>query len=493
MASRNATTGRAIRSVSVTAMPRARRPRVLLPALVAALVSPLLAASPAVATPVAGSAGIGDGYFPLDGNGGIDVTSYAVHDRYRFATGSLSGTTTIALTATRDLARFDLDLLLGVSSVTVDGQRAAFSRPVRHELRITPAHPIAAGRDVVVKVRYAGHPGRFRYAGEGNWLADAHEVVTMNQPHMAPWWFPSNDHPSDKALMDVSITVPRGQQVISNGRRVSRHVHGRLATTRWRAAEPMATYLAFFAAGHYTVRSGVDQGLPWLAAVNDRVPSTQRTGLLRLLGRAPDVVRQLASDLGPYPFGTTGGLVTALPVGFALENQTRPTYPTFSPGNESLIVHELAHQWFGDSVALQRWRGIWLNEGAATFMELRWAETHGGKTARTWLRERYDANPAGSSFWDRRTGDPGPDHIFDDGLVYVRGAMTFQALRNRVGEHDFWRILRLWLSSRAGGTGTTRQFVDLAERVSGQRLGSFFDAWLFTAARPADTAANGLG
>jgi aminopeptidase N len=469
-----------------------RRAGVLLP-LVAALLSPLVVLAPADAAPVDGSTGIGDGYFPLDGNGGIDVASYSVHDRYRFGTGRLTGVTTIALTATEDLARFDLDLLLGVRRVTVAGQRATFGKPDQHELQITPATPIASGSDVVVKVWYAGHPGRFSYAGENNWLADTHEVVAMNQPHMAPWWFPSNDHPSDKALMDVAITVPRHQDVISNGRRVSRHVHGHLATTRWRAAEPMATYLAFFAAGHYAIRKGVAHGLPWLAAVNKRVGRQQRTGLLQLLAKAPDVVRRLATDLGPYPFSTTGGLVTALPVGFALENQTRPTYPAFSPGNESLIVHELAHQWFGDSVALQRWRGIWLNEGAATFMELRWAETHGGKAASTWLRERYDANPAGASFWNRQTGDPGPGHIFDGGLIYVRGAMTFQALRNRVGEHDFWRIVRRWLSTRAGGTGTTQEFVHLAERVSGEDLHTFFRAWLFTGAKPDDTPANGLG
>ena len=455
-----------------------------------AVTASLCWAAPAGA--VAGSDGIGDDYYPLDGNGGIDVASYAVHDRYRFAQAKLSGHTTLHVHATEDLDSFDLDLLLDARSVSVDGVPATFGKPNRHELAITPTTPIPSGTDFVVKVSYAGHPGRFSYAGESNWLADRHEVVAMNQPHMAPWWFPSNDHPSDKAQMDIAITVPRAQQVISNGFRVSRHVHGDLATTRWRADEPMCTYLAFFAAGRYAVRHGVTGGLPWLTAVNRRIGQPQRKRLLHLLGRAPDVVHRLARDLGPYPFSTTGGLVTDLPVGFALETQTRPTYPRFSPTGISLMVHELSHQWFGDSVALHRWRDIWLNEGAATFVEKRWAETHGGPTAANWLRQTYEAIGGGSGFWDLTIGDPGADRLFAS-AVYVRGGMTFQALRNRLGEHDFWRVVRRWLAGHAGGTGTTAQFQALAEHVSGEDLAGFFDAWLFTAAKPADTAANGLG
>jgi aminopeptidase N len=254
----------------------------------------------------------------------------------------------------------------------------------------------------------------------------------------------------------------------------------------------MATYLAFFAVGKYAVRQGSWHGLPWLVAVNKRIGQPQRTGLVDLLSRTPHVVSRLSRDLGPYPFSTTGGLVTALPVNFALENQTRPTYPAMSPSSVWLLVHELAHQWFGDSVAVDKWQEIWLNEGAATFMEKRWAETHGGVTAAEWLRHRYDGNPAGSSFWDLPIGDPGAAHIFDN-RVYERGGMAMQALRDRLGGRTFWRVIRRWLADNAGGNGGTAGFEALAERLSGADLSGFFDAWLYTPAKPEDTVANGLG
>nr|WP_246299382.1 M1 family aminopeptidase [Nocardioides panaciterrulae] len=207
--------------------------------------------------------------------------------------------------------------------------------------------------------------------------------------------------------------------------------------------------------------------------------------------QSPRVVHWLAQRLGPYPFSTTGGLTTSLAPGFALENQTRPTYPVLAAGAIGTVVHELAHQWFGDDVSIAAWRDVWLNEGAATFMQVHWTETHGGEPARRWLERWYDANPAGASFWDLDIADPGPAHLFDRS-VYERGAMTLEALRQRIGEDAFWTLLRTWLQQHAAGTGSTGQFQALAERVSGADLSGFFDAWLRATERPARTAANGL-
>lgn len=456
--------------------------------LTAVLVTP----APAQAQPMPGSDGIGDSYFPLDGNGGIDVVRYRIQNRYRFPTKQLNGRTVLTVEATEHLSSFNLDFLLPVRRVKVDGVDVSHDKPNRHEVEIVPKHPIPAGDTFTLAVSYAGRPGAIGYLGEKNWLANRHEVVTMNQPHMAPWWFPSNDHPSDKALMDISITVPRGKQVFANGERVSIERAGGLATHRWRADEPMSTYLAVFAAGDFQVDSGVRDGLPWRAIVSKQMSLDARQDNLALMRQTPRVVAGLEQDLGAYPFNQVGGLVTGLDVHFALENQTLPTYPVTGRDYTWLVVHELAHQWFGDSVGLRRWKDIWLNEGAATFMEIRWEETHGGQSGTAWLRSAYEGRSTESSFWNLAIGDPGADQIFA-GPVYTRGAMTFQALRNLIGERDFWALLQRWVSENRYGLGTRGAFEDMAEDVSGEALDQFFRVWLDVRRKPADIAANGLG
>ncbi len=467
--------------------------RRLLTVLVLVLAGALAApATPALAAPAPGPAGIGDPYWPVDGNGGIDVLHYGVHTSYVFDTGRLSGRTVVTLRARRDLSRFNLDLLLGVRAVRVDGVRAAWTKPRRHELQITPRRPLVAGRTYRVVVEYGGRPGPIEYAGERNWLADAHEVVTVNQPHMAPWWFPANDHPRDKARFDLHVNVPRSKTVIAGGNRVgSRPVAGGRKVVHWRSQAPMTTYLAFFAAGDFAVRTGTYQGRPWLNAVSERLTPEARAAAFRRLARSAPITGWLERKFGRYPFGSTGGLVTALPLGFALENQTRPIYPASWGGpSDELLVHELAHQWFGNSVALARWRDIWLNEGIASWAEWHWAETHGGESAAARLRREYDHS------FDReyrvKLGHPGPEHVFA-WQVYLHGPMALQALRNRVGEQDFWTLLRSWVRNRAHANGTLPQFQQLAERVSGEDLDGFFQAWFRAGRKPADTVANGLG
>ena len=171
---------------------------------------------------------------------------------------------------------------------------------------------------------YADHPARYSYAGESNWLASKREVVTMNEPHMAPWWFPSNDHPLDKAIVDVRIRVPKGREVISNGELKGRTVGKKSTTWHWRADEPMVPYLAFFAAGDFTIAQGTHQGLPWLVAVSQGLSQGDERASMRLMKRTPGVIAGLEKDLGDYPFSVVGGLTTSLNPGFALENQTRP-------------------------------------------------------------------------------------------------------------------------------------------------------------------------
>jgi aminopeptidase N len=436
----------------------------------------------------AGASGIGDAYFPLDGNGGIDVRSYVVHDRYRFS-GRLSGRTTVTLRTTERLRSFHLDFLLPVSRVHLSTGPASFGRPAHHELEISPRHAIPSGTLLRATVWYAGRPGRQSYAGESNWFAGHGEVEAVNEPHMAPWWFPANDHPLDKARMDLHITVPRGKDVLANGRLIGVRRHGRLATYHWGGGGPMATYLAFFVAGHFAIRRGTAHHLPYVLAVSRALSHGRRRAAMRGLSTTSHIVAWLEKQLGRYPFGRTGGVVTSLNPGFSLENQTRPVYPVGV--SRLLMVHELAHQWFGDSVSVHSWADVWTNEGFATYMEHRWTEAHGGQTTSRWLHETYQRTPRSSPFWDLVVADPGPALLFD-WPVYQRGAMALAALRNRIGRAAFAHLLHRWTRTHRYGHGSTDSFAKLAEQVSGRHLRAFFDEWVRQPDRPAATAANGL-
>ena len=464
--------------------------------LAALLVTGLVAVPPADAgealgTP--GARGIGDSYFPDDGNGGYDVEHYDIHDTYRLRSGVLTGWTDVSARATQDLSSLNLDLVLTPDAVSVDGQPVTFAKAGRHELTVTPAATIPTGTEFVVRVKYHGTPGKVAWDGERPFFAEPDEVVAMNEPHVAPWWFPSNDHPQDKARYDITVRVARGNAVISNGSRVSRTVSGPWTRSHWRMTQPMASYLAFFAAGRFRVQSGVSRGLPWTVAVSSWFDRRTQDQQLRLLRRTPGVVHWLATQFGPYPFDSTGGVMTSIATGFALENQSRPTYPYLGTGHEarSVVVHELAHQWFGDQVSVERWRDIWLNEGFATWAEWRYDETHGGAKGWQRLLREYAAHPANRAFWRLRIANPGPSRMFNQ-PVYDRGAMTLQALRHRIGTTAFLTVLRRWVEQNAYAGATTAEFEALAETVSGQDLDGFFDRWLRTGSKPARTAANGL-
>jgi aminopeptidase N len=219
-------------------------------------------------------------------------------------------------------------------------------------------------------------------------------------------------------------------------------------------------------------------------------------GALKSFDRQPEIIAWEASNFGPYPFATGGGVVDNVEVGFALENQTRPTYSPFffgPDGNDFVVVHELAHQWFGDSLAVNRWQHIWLNEGFATYAEWMWSEHEGFETPAE-IFDAFAQIPADDEFWALAIGDPGINQLFDF-PVYGRGAMTLQALRAEIGDATFFDLLKTWATSRAGGTVTTNQFKNLAEKLSGKDLDDFFDEWLSKgrpASLPVTVATQGL-
>jgi aminopeptidase N len=441
------------------------------------------------APPVVGADGIGDPYFPRAGNGGYDVTAYDIAVRYDPPTDRLEGHTTLTATATESLSRFNLDLRLPASAVTVNDQPATIHQD-GGELQVTPAAPVPSGAQMTVRVAYAGVPSSVSGGPEvqSPWVRTADGAVAVGEPDIAAWWYPSNDHPSDKATFTITAVVPAGLQVISNGALLGgpETVGPGLQQWRWQETEPMATYLAFVAIGNYDiVRRDTRFGL-YLAAYDRALDPAIADAARASVEQTPQIIEFLSGIFGPYPFRQLGGVVPDASLGFALEDQTRPVYaPTFFDDgqNVTVVVHELAHQWFGDSVSVDHWSDIWLNEGFATYAEWLYAERNGGPTAAQTAAQNYARHPAGDDFWRTPPGAPGAASVFNN-AVYVRGAMALQALRVALGDQNFFAVLRAWATERAGGNGSVQDFLALVKHVSGKSVDALAQTWLVSPARP---------
>ena len=452
---------------------------------------PASSRSDPAAAPVPGAEGAGDPYFPRAGNGGYDVAGYDIQVRYDPATDGIVGTTTITARATHDLSRFNLDLRLPADAVEVNSQPATIHQ-YDGELQVTPAEPVRTGESMVVRVDYEGVPSSLP-GSPGDiqpWVRTSDGAVAVGQPDSAAWWYPSNDHPSDKATVAVTATVPAGVEAISGGALLGGPEPAEPGWERWRwgADEPMATYLAFVAFGQYDlVRRDTPAG-PYLAAYAHGLDPDVAAAARASVERTPEIVEFLADVFGPYPFTQLGGVVPDAPdMISALETQTRPVYgPIFFTGAEEIavVVHELSHQWFGNSVSVQRWRDIWLNEGFATYAEWLYSERAGGLSAQQIALQRYQSVPADADFWRIPPGDPGPAGVLDS-PVYIRGGMALQALRAQVGDEDFFAALRTWAMQQRGGNGTVEQFLAVLEQVSGEQVDDVAQTWLFRAERPA--------
>nr|WP_310376614.1 M1 family metallopeptidase [Catenuloplanes atrovinosus] len=427
-----------------------------------------------------GADGIGDPYFPRYGNGGYDVSHYGIQVRYDPKSDQLTGRVAITAAATMPLRRFNLDFTgLPISRAVVDGQPAT-ARQQEAELEITPAAEITG--EFTVEIDYAGVPQPIKaILGEGGFLHTDDGAIALGQPESASSWFPVNDHPLDKATFDLAATVPDGLAALSNGTPEGAETADGWTTWRWAERAPMAPYLATLVIGDYRITSSSHKNRPILTAVPKSVPAGGPAETA--MARTTDVADFLETQFGPYPFESYGGVVVSDPrISYALETQSRPVYgPSFfrAGGDGTWVVaHELAHQWFGDSVSIGGWQHIWLNEGFATYAEWLWAE-HDRKIS---VQSQFD-QVYGVMDWSVPTGDPGPANIFS-GAVYRRGALAVHALRLTVGDEAFFDILKTWTTERRNGNAVTADFISLAERVSGESLRPLFDAWLFGTTKP---------
>ena len=438
---------------------------------------------------------MGDPYFPDYGSSGYDASKYVITVDWNPAEVTLRGSTRMIARATQPLTSFYVDLALDAEQATVNGQPAALEKEGFQDLKITPQQPIAAGTDFEVVIDYGGRPGQVQRNGKTSWLTTNQEWTAAGEPESSVWWYPANDHPSDPALMDVSVRVPAGMEVISVGRLESRDTAAEADhdTWHWISRQPMATYLNFISIGQYQIDAGVVDGRPYVYAVTEQLDVADRQKALAHLRTSGAIVRGLETLFGPYPFSEVGGVVAAHEFGFAgLETQTRPIYETGALLNDdfapTLITHELAHMWYGDQVTLRQWNDIFLNEAYASWAEWGHAERSGGRSANEELNETFERTRNRADFWRVTMIDPGVENLFS--TVYVRGPMALQALRNVIGDQAYFALAREWVVE--GGPRSLEEWMAKAQSKTTVDLDPFFQAWISSPTVPERTAANGF-
>jgi aminopeptidase N len=442
--------------------------------------------SPATTTipelPTASQESIGDPTYPGLGNAGYDVQHYDIDLVWRPESGEIGVVTEIEAIATDDLAEYNLDFHgFDIERLAVDGVETTFERS-EDELVIRPDASIATGATFTTEITYRGVPERYDSIAlpDMGWFSGPDgEQFVVAEPDAAHSWFPSNDHPLDKATFTISITAPPPWTGAANGTLVEEVDDIGSVTRTFSMSDPMTTYLATVVIGEgWQIVEDEAASTEEIAVRHVLPPDLQEANTPAALLRTGEMIAVFEERFGAYPFDEYGIAVVGGFVG-ALENQTLSVFGrefVEAPIFEYVLVHELAHQWFGNSVTVALWEDIWLHEGFATYAELIWAEhLHGKDVYREFVAERYAAVELAEY---PPPGDPPSDALFNGG-VYQRGALTLHALRQEVGDAAFFAILRTFATRFAYGNATTAQFISVAEELSGLELDDLFEAWLY--------------
>mgnify|MGYP000689883386 FL=1 len=431
------------------------------------------------------SAPVIDPYLPTAGNFGYRVSRYELELEYKVAINRLAGTATVTAVTLAELQTFSLDLssALSVAKVTVNGKRPKHFRTDRDKLHITLADRLPAGAAMTVAVRYSGTPRPKRTPwGEVGFEELTEGALVAGQPNGASSWFPCDDHPSAKASFRVQIATESAYLTLANGKLLSRRARAGMTTWTYEQSEPTSTYLITLQVGPYTRRRMAKNGVEIFSVLPDRL----RREFDHDFGRQPQMMKLFVKLFGPYPLadGYTV-VVTDDDLEIPLEAQGISIFGANHcdgrRGSERLVAHELAHQWFGNSVTAQRWRHIWLHEGFACYAEWLWSDHCGERSADDWARHYH--RRLVDSPQDLVLADPGPQDMFDD-RVYKRGALALHALRRRIGDDAFFALLREWTSRYRHASVVTDDFIALAAQYTEDSLRPLWAAWLYSAEVP---------
>ncbi|GAA2231078.1 M1 family metallopeptidase [Herbiconiux moechotypicola] len=426
-----------------------------------------------------GATSAGDPYLPGSGNGGYEVLHYDLDLDYRVSTNRLAAVAVIRARTTMPLSRFSLDFAgLSVVKVTVDGQRPRKIAETTRKLVVTLDTPLAEGAEFTVTVRYRGapHPVRSPW-GEVGWEELSDGVIVAGQPCGAATWYPCDDQPASKATYRITVSCESGYTAVSNGVLTGRTTRsGRTAWT-YEMRQPMSSYLATVQIGRYRTRRLAEHPVPQ-SVVH---PADLERQVAIDFGQVPRMLELFTRLFGPYPFEEYAVVVTDDALEIPLEAQGLAVFGRNHVdgrhGSDRLIAHELAHQWFGNSLTVARWQDIWLHEGFACYAEWLWAEESGGPSAdenAALHRAGVDALPK-----DIVVADPGPRAMFDD-RVYKRGALALHAVRKAVGDEAFFDGLRAYAAECEHGLVSPIDFVEIMEQNVGDGVdvGGIVERWV---------------
>ncbi|GAA2005435.1 M1 family metallopeptidase [Brevibacterium samyangense] len=471
-----------------------------------------------------------DPYTPQSGTTAFAVRHYDLHLDYKVLPNRLAGTATLTLEVREACRSLNFDLRgLRVSKVRVNGRRSRFKQTEAH-LNVKPESAPEIGDVLEVAVEYAGNPAPAAGPwGDVGWEELENGVLVAGQPNGAATWFPCNDHPSDKATWHLKILVDTDYTAISNGVLLGTKRRAGRTLWEWRSTEPLATYLATVQIGQYrtdVVEPGTDRSgerypespVPLSAAVPAQLWDRASTHL----GSQHGMMTFFSEVFGPFPFDRYSVVVTEDELEIPLESQPLsifgPNHLTAQWSAQRLVAHEMAHQWFGNSLTPARWQDIWLNEGFACYAEWLWSEHAGEGTAEkraTEYRKRLtkagsskaEAAKVGSSKAERAGGgaaagvgtyredhgigapsgavlaDPGPDHMFDD-WVYKKGALTLHALRGHTGDEAFFDLVRGWTAAHRHGSVTTEDFLTHVEESADRAAADLVRRWVYEPGLP---------
>jgi aminopeptidase N len=435
---------------------------------------------------------LGDSYFPLLGNEGYDALHYDLDITPDYDAETLNATVEIKMQATQNLTEFNLDFWgYTITNVTIEGESVKYGRD-RGELMIIPNEAIAIGDTFEVTVAYNGRPREgipqdvfyleSGFLASAGWVFYAGGSFVTSEPRGASFWYPVNDHPKDKATYNFSVIVPEPYVVATNGELVEVINDNGMLTYKSVLNEPTASYLVTVHTGDLILDETRKEGqVPVRSYFAGRLFDRARP----IFENTSEMVTFYEDIIGEYPFDVYGSVVVDFDLPYALETQTLSTYGTRiledSVRTDMTLAHELVHQWFGDSVSVARWQDIWLNEGFATYLSLMWvAEIYGDDVVQSILNDWHDtiSDPGFMNTAPDAIGDPGAENLFH-GAVYWRGALTLNALRERVGDGVFFEIIRTYFQRFKDSNATVEDFIALANEVSGEDLTDLFDVWLY--------------